>query len=93
MLLGAKSTDFGLYPFTIKMGKMATHSIFLPGKSHGLRNLTAIIHGVAMGRTQPKPSSHATTISIINHGYECDYLLKPVDPSGESSNKGGLWGP
>ena len=30
---------------------MATHSIFLPGESHGQRSLAATVHGVAKSQT------------------------------------------
>ena len=37
----------------------ATHSIFLPGESHGQRNLVAIVHGVQQSDT----TEHARPVS------------------------------
>ena len=35
-------------------GGVATHSVFLPGESHGQRNLRAAVHGVAKSQTELK---------------------------------------
>ena len=35
---------------------MATHTVFLPGESHGQRSLAATVHGVAESDTTEKPT-------------------------------------